>query len=220
MTSVLAILLSLAVQEEAEVTFKKLESVLIKADTIKITVKSSAEMGRADREKKKAEVDATLLFKGADKVRVDLSMKEGGEPAKNVFMVVNGGKMRGPRGDVSEAPADFRTHLLTLFFRLGGFAATQGAVQSGMRAEEKPVASKFAVKPLEKGQGSLTFDVAFDGSTWKTTLVYDEKTHKIVKADVRLTPEDPKSAGKAGKSVTIQETLQVEVGVDIPDKEF
>jgi len=35
-----------------------------------------------------------------------------------------------------------------------------------------------------------------------------------------VTPKDPSSPGKDGKDISIKETLQVDVGVEIADKEF
>ena len=76
------------------------------------------------------------------------------------------------------------------------------------------------LKGFEKGVGSLTFDVAFDGVTWNTTLEFEEKTHKLLRLTTVVVPKDPAAAGKAGVARTITEKLQIELGKEVPDAEF
>lgn len=212
----IALLVLMLAQDSAEATFQRIETALSKADSIKIAVKCSTVMAGAGKEMR-AELDGMLLMKGDGKVRVSMTVKEGDEPPQKLEFVSDGAKMRGPGTSVTEASKDLRQSLLKVLPKLGAAQAMQTAltIGAGRLKERDPVASNFTSKNSE-----LAFDVAYDGSTWKTTLGFDLKTHKILKVVTRVIPTDPKSPGKAGISRTITETIQVETGVEIPDKEF
>jgi len=212
----IALLLLLLAQDSPEATFQKIEAALEKAVTIKITSKTTAVLGFGGKEMR-AEIEGTLLIKGTDKVKVRLKVKPDGEPAQDLAFVANGLAMRGPGPASGESPKDLRKTILALIPRLGAAIAMQTAmtIGAGRLREKEPVASGFS------GKGSdLAFDVAYDGSTWKTTLSFDAKTLKLLKLETKVTPTDPKSPGKSGTSRLITETLTVEIGGDIPDKEF
>lgn len=210
------LLLSLA-QDTPEATFQKIEAALEKAVTIKITTKTTAVLGIGGKEMR-AEIEGTLLIKGTDKVKVRMKVKPDEEPAEEIAFIANGLKTRGPGEMSGDAPKDLRATVLHVIPRLGASLAMQTAVDigAGRPPEKKPVAAKFS----KTGAGSLAFEVDYDGVTWKMTQAFDEKTHKLLKIEAKATPTDPKSAGKAGTSRTITETLTVEIGGDIPDKEF
>jgi hypothetical protein len=216
MTIAVLLLLSLA-QDTPEATFQKIEAELEKAVTIKITSKTAAVMALGGKEMR-AEIEGTLLMKGTDRLKVRMKVKPEEEPAEEITFVASGLKTRGPGEKAGDAPKDLRQTILTLIPRLGAAVAMQAAVNigAGRAQEKKPVASKFS----KTGAGSLSFEVDYDGVTWKTTQVFDEKTHKLLRIEAKVTPTDPKSDGMAGTSRTLTETLTVEIGGDIPDKEF
>jgi outer membrane lipoprotein-sorting protein len=212
----IALLVLMLAQDSAEAAFQKIEAALAKADTIKIAVKCKAVMSGAGKEMR-AELEGTLLMKGVGKVRVSMTAKEDEEPPQKLEFVSDGANMRGPGTRTAEAPKDLRQSLLKVLPKLGASVAMQTVltIGAGRLRERDPVASNFTSRSSE-----LAFDVAYDGSTWKTTLGFDEKTHKILRLETRVKPTDPKSPGKAGTSRTITETMQMETGIEIPDKEF
>ncbi|HKS17380.1 MAG TPA: hypothetical protein VJU16_08715 [Planctomycetota bacterium] len=211
-----ALFMLLFAQDSAEATFQKIEAAFAKADSIKVTVKCKAVWSRQGIEMK-GEIEGTLLIKGENKVRISMTVKEGEEPPQELAFVSDGAKMRGPGTAAAEVHKDLRKSLLTVLPKLGVAQTMQTAmtIGAGRPGEKAPVASKFAVK-----ESRLNFDVAYDGSTWKSVVDFDPKTHGIVKLEIRVTPVDPRSPGKAGVGRLITETVQVEFGVDLPDKEF
>ncbi len=208
-------------QDSPEAIFQKIEADFAKADTVRITSKTAAVLSVGGKEMR-AVVEGTLMIKGADKVSIRLKVKQDEEPPEEIVFVANGGKMRGPGKALGNAPKDLRKTVLALIPRLGAGIAMQTAVDigAGRPPTDKPTAPKFTAKLPEKPAHSLSFDVDYDGVTWKTSLVYDEKSLKLLSLEAKVTPTDSKSEWKAGTSRTITETLTVEIGGDIPDKEF
>jgi hypothetical protein len=153
---------------------------------------------------------------------VMMKVKEGDEEPAEVGVVASGGKMKGPGRASGATPAKLRDELVAFLPRLGSSVAMQTALNAGAGRQEhtKPEASNFALKGIDKGVGAMTLDVAFDGHTWNTTLEFEEKTHKLLKVTTQVVPKDPSSPGKAGTGRTITETLKVELGGEIADKEF
>jgi len=156
------LLLCLFVQDSAEATYKKIDSVLIKAETLRIQVKGKAVLKRQENETS-YEVEGVILIKGNDKLRITLSVKDGNEPPEKLEFVANGSKMRGPKGTILEAPSDLRSRVCSVFKALGAVAATNYVFESvgnGFRGEApKPSTSNVA----SKSAGILEFDANYDG---------------------------------------------------------
>src|SRR5688572_32358756 len=188
----IALLCLLLVQDTAEATFKKIEDALKKADTIKVVMSGAAEMASQGMSMK-ASFDGTLLLKGADKIRVTMKVKEGEEEPVEMGVVASDGKMNGSASAAGPTPANLRDDLVTLLPRLGAAVAMQAALDAGAgrKKELKAEISNLASKGVANGVGTLTFDVAFDGVAWKTTLGYDEKTHRLLTLATRVVPKDP-----------------------------
>ena len=221
MIGTLAFLFVLLPQETAESAFQKIEDALKKADTIKVEMTGSAEMKLQAREMKATFV-GTLLIKGADKLKVRLKVDEDeGEPT-TLDAIANGGKTKGPGAATGKAPEKLRDEILATLPRLGAAMAMQTVLDTaaGRPKQEVPKSSNLAFKGFDKGVGTLTLDVAFDGVTWNTTLEFEEKTYKLLRLTTTVVPKDPKAAGKAGVARTITEKLQIELGAEIPDAEF
>ena len=217
----IALLCLLLVQDTAEATFKKIEETLQKAETIKVVVSATAER-TSGGETSKAAVEGTLLIKGSDKVRATMKMTVEGEGTQSADARATGGKIQGIKKEGVDMPAKFREQVVSTFARLGGGFAIQAVIQAGAGRPmpKAPETSNLVLKGVENGVGTLTLDAVYDGTTWNVSLEFEDKTYKLRKATARKVVEDPSSPGKSGVGRTIVDTLTVELGAKIDDKEF